>query len=320
MSPCRILRRRHADSSFGSRPNLIIREGERVGTNFDAKKYKTEVNFKELPLSDNFMFGEVMRQPEICRMFLEELLQEEIERIEYVIKEDTVSDVPGYHGIRLDVFIKGTTKIYNVEMFGKHYQSYKPLPKRGRYYQSMMDRRTLEQGKSYRDLPDSYIIFVCDFDYLKTGLAVNERKTVIKGREDIEYDDGSHLYILNSEYKTRNASPAILEFLDFIRENNVNVPFKSALMQAICPKVKQIRSDPTKEAQFMVLETILEDKKYEGILIGRQEGRQEGFENAVVAMLRNLMKTNECTVEQAMASLMLPKSDLQKYTELLEAE
>lgn len=30
--------------------------------------------FRELPLSDKFMFGEVMRQEAVCKLFLEELL------------------------------------------------------------------------------------------------------------------------------------------------------------------------------------------------------------------------------------------------------
>ncbi|MCI9506504.1 MAG: hypothetical protein HFF62_07895 [Oscillospiraceae bacterium] len=36
---------------------------------------------KELPLKNDFMFGQVMRNPDICKLFLEELLGEEIDRI-----------------------------------------------------------------------------------------------------------------------------------------------------------------------------------------------------------------------------------------------
>ena len=42
--------------------------------------------FKNLPLSDRFMFGEVMRNPGICKLFLEELLQCKIERIVFATK------------------------------------------------------------------------------------------------------------------------------------------------------------------------------------------------------------------------------------------
>ena len=34
----------------------------------------TTIPFRELPLSNDFLFGEVMRKPEICGLFLEALL------------------------------------------------------------------------------------------------------------------------------------------------------------------------------------------------------------------------------------------------------
>ena len=59
----------------------------------------------QLPLSDDFMFGEVMRQPEVCRLFLECLLEKEIARIEYINKQEDMSDDVSGHGIRLDVYL-----------------------------------------------------------------------------------------------------------------------------------------------------------------------------------------------------------------------
>ena len=61
--------------------------------------------FKNLPLSDRFMFGEVMRNSGICKLFLEELLQCKIERIVFAAKEADLSDTVLGHGIRLDVFL-----------------------------------------------------------------------------------------------------------------------------------------------------------------------------------------------------------------------
>ncbi len=266
-------------------------------------------------------------------MFLEELLGEPIERIEFITKEDTVSDVAGYHGIRLDVFMKGSKKIYNVEMFSRAYKDYKPLPQRGRYYQGMIDRRSLESGKDYRELPDSYIIFVCDFDYFKIGDALYERVMVIKGHEDIGYDDGSHVYILNSRYGTGNASPAILEFLDCIRKNDVETEYASGLMKKVCSAVKQLREDPDKETMYMVLETMLADERYigrqegieegrqEGIEEGRQEGleegRQEGRQENRLESILNLIEGTGWSVERAMAMLKIPESERPMYLKLV---
>ena len=45
------------------------------------------------------------------------------------------------------------------------------IEKRARYYQSLIDSRMLEKGMDYDELNDTYIIFVCTFDYFKLGLA-----------------------------------------------------------------------------------------------------------------------------------------------------
>lgn len=38
----------------------------------------------ELPLHNDFMFSQVMRSEEICKLFLEELLGVKIQRIEFI--------------------------------------------------------------------------------------------------------------------------------------------------------------------------------------------------------------------------------------------
>lgn len=260
--------------------------------------------FKSLPLSNVFMFGEVMRQENICKLFLEALLQRPIEQVVYVSKEETISDELSWHGIRLDVYMKdeyGT--MYNIEMQAVNRDD---LPRRIRYYQGTMDRRALESGKDYRELPDSFIIFVCTFDYFDGGLAVYRRKTVIEGREDISYEDGSHVYILNSAYREGNAAPAILEYLRCIRENDVDYGYESELMQAVCPAIRDIRSDEKKEASYMTMQMLMADERW--------AGREEGLLSAI----RNLMNTMNWSVEQAMEALSIPKVERTKYAALLQ--
>lgn len=125
----------------------------------------------QLPLSDDFMFGEVMRQPEVCRLFLECLLEKEIARIEYINKQEDMSDDVSGHGIRLDVYLNDAAGThYDIEM---QKTSSRGLERRIRYYQGGIDRRCLGKGLDYTDLPESYVIFVCDFDYYHAGLALS---------------------------------------------------------------------------------------------------------------------------------------------------
>ena len=43
------------------------------------------------------------------------------------------------------------------------------LGKRSRYYQSQMDMEMLLAGEDYAELPNTYVIFICDFDPIGEG-------------------------------------------------------------------------------------------------------------------------------------------------------
>ncbi len=141
-------------------------------------------------------------------------------------------------------------------------------------------------------------------------------KSVIENREDIVYDDGSNVFFLNSRYTIPNAAPAILEFLDFIRKNDVETKYESKLMKAVSKMVKRVRGDPEKEESYVVLQTILTDER----IMGEEEGIKKGREEEKLNMIRNLIKTMDWPVEQAMKALMIPESEFQKYLRLLEEE
>ena len=75
---------------------------EQEGT-IGGKLYK---DFKELDLTNNFLFLKVMQDPELCRKLLEIILDVEIERIEYSEKEKTLNEKPEAKSVRLDVYLK----------------------------------------------------------------------------------------------------------------------------------------------------------------------------------------------------------------------
>jgi len=116
---------------------------------------------KELTIKDNFMFGAVMTMPENCKDFLEMVLQTKLSEV-VVSKEKSMIYHPEYKGIRLDVYANDEERThYNVEI----QVSKKPaLGRRSRYYQSQIDMELLVSGEEYEELPNTYVIFLCDFD------------------------------------------------------------------------------------------------------------------------------------------------------------
>ena len=112
--------------------------------------------FEELTFSDHYMFEKVLQNKDICKELLERLLKIKIERLEYPEIEKTISPYYETRGVRLDVYVKDSDKVFDIEL-----QNFTDLlGLRTRYYQSMIDADNLIKGEHYSDLPQSFIIFI----------------------------------------------------------------------------------------------------------------------------------------------------------------
>ena len=270
----------------------------------------------ELSLANDFIFGEVMRQPENVKPLLEAVLEKKIAEITYIEKQQDIKDGFELHGVRLDISLEDSERTqYAVEMqTGSAYD----LERRIRYYQSSLDRRTLEVSERYRDLKSSYVIFVCTEDYYKRGLALYKRKSVIDGAEDIVYDDGSHAYILNAQFTEPNLSESALEFLRYINAKKNKLSFDvsgNEYLTRIDRAVEDIKSDDRKVERFMTLAAKLEDVRIDarregfeagiekgmekGMEKGRVAGRAEGERSAMVGLIKRLLGKHKTLEEIA---------------------
>ena len=275
--------------------------------------------FKNLPLSNAFMFGEVMRRDEsICKLFLEELLGCKIAKLKFINKEYDLADTKYSHGIRLDVYLADANNThYDIEM----QNSVEALERRCRYYQAGIDRRTLEKNAKYRDLPESYIIFVCNYDPYKLGYARYDRVTYIKDT-DLVYDDGSHVIFLNTHYtKAGNTPKAITEYLDYARDNDDHAPFTTELAREAVARTQQIRRNTEKEDSFMTFTQLLQETKDEAIeegrLLGIEEGIEKGEQNTLKKNIASLLRLMD--VRQVADALQLPLSTVERIAAEINA-
>jgi len=228
--------------------------------------------FETLPLKHQFMFGQVFQRPQVCQLFLEELFHWPIEKIEYIHREKDLNDSYVSRGIRLDIYIRNSDQVYNVEMQAERDPN---LLRRIRYYQSGIDREELRKGVPLNRLPDSYIIFVCDYDPIGAGHACYERRMSWKD-SNLDCDDGTHVVLLNSHYTRENTSPAILELLDYIRTNDDAAEYTSELMTRTKEQVKTVRLDRELGASYMYLEAEMLARYSRGLEKGEAIGLEKG--------------------------------------------
>ena len=270
------------------------------------------VSIEDINLSNDLVFSEVMRQPENVKPFLEAVLEKKIADITYIERQQDMKDGINLHGIRLDVALADADETrYDIEMQTGHAYD---LERRIRFYQSSIDRRTLEPAESYRQLKESYIIFICTDDYYGRGLALYKRKSVIEGAEDLTYKDGSHAYILNAAFTVRNMSEPALEFLRYVnaRDRKLAIDISgSKYLSQIDRAVEDIKADKGKVERFMTLAAKLKDVRIDarregfeegikkGIEKGRVAGRAEGERSAMVGLIKRMLERHKSLEEIA---------------------
>lgn len=198
-----------------------------------------------------------------------------------MVKEKSMVYHPEYKGVRLDVFAcdeKNTH--YNVEM---QMLPQAELGRRSRYYHGQMDAETLLSGGTYGMLPDSYVIFICDFDpfgekkyrytfenrcleNLNLGLGSGERTIFLSTAGENEEDEPEEL----------------VQFLKYVKADleESESSFEDEYVQTLQKAVRHVKESRELEEKFMVLEEMLQDE--------REEGKIEGKALAVIELLETI--------------------------------
>ena len=134
---------------------------------------------EQLTITDDFMFGAVMRNAKYCKPLLELALGVKIRKIEYPEPQKTFNERYNSKSIRLDVYVEDDAgTVYDVEI---QTESKKGLPKRMRYYQGLIDLHTLEKGEDYTALRKSFVISSARMTRSRRGVTFTRLK-IVAGR------------------------------------------------------------------------------------------------------------------------------------------
>ena len=232
-------------------------------------------NLQELTIKDNFMFGAVMIEEANCRGFLEMVLGIPIQSLSIDLEKSMVYH-PEYKGIRLDVIARDKANThYNVEM--------QVLPKaalgqRSRYYHSQIDMELLTSGLDYSKLPNSFVIFVCDYDpfglkkYCYTFFNRCEEENTLK------LDDGNVTIFLSTHGKNpQDVSEGMVRFLKFVKASlKASIAdYKDDFVKQLQDTIVRIKASREMGERYMLLQEMLQDERTAGFAEGRAEERKQ---------------------------------------------
>ena len=241
--------------------------------NATKTKQHMQRQLKDLNLSDDFLFAEVMKDKEICKMVLERILEIRIRDINYIEPHDTKEVVFGARGIQLDIHAEDDeNSVFTVEM--QTVNEYN-IPKRSRYYHSIIDSdKLIGKGVKYKDLKDNYVIFICTFDPFGYGIPKYTFKSICE-EESFPIEDGAYTVILNSKWRKGKVSDDIKALLLYIENSTDEIAesSNSMFLSAINKKVREIKQSREAGVRFVKLEQLMEGKLNKGIELGIEQGK-----------------------------------------------
>ena len=239
-------------------------------------KRATEVRkpYEELEFRDNFMFGRVMQDKELCREVLECLLQQPVGELSEPVSEKEVRHTSDGKYIRFDIYTRDEETVYDAEMQNLNNKSVDSLelPRRTRYYQAVIDTDHLNKGGNYRFLPDSAILYICTFDPFGRNLSKYTFVGACREDRDLTINDGAVRIFYNCTYKGDDISDELRKLYDYVENGVVG----NELTKHIDGAVKKARKVEGWRSEYMFYDINLMDAKYEGQVEGLEQGREEG--------------------------------------------
>lgn len=208
-----------------------------------------------LTITDDFMFGVVMRDPKKCKPLLEMILGVTINKIEYLEPQKSIAERYESKSIRLDVYVADDVgTVYDVEI---QTESKKSLPKRTRYYQGMIDLHILEKGEDYASLKKSFVIFICTYDPFGKGRRVYTFENRCIEDTSIALGDEATKIILNAKGTIGEVNEELGNVLSYMDGSAPNSEYTRALDKA----VEEIRSDEKWRREYMVLNEMMRESR-----------------------------------------------------------
>lgn len=255
--------------------------------------------WEELGISNDFMFGKVMQNPKLCRELLQRILPElAIDRIEYPEAQKAIRPDADSKSVRLDVYVAdGRGTVYDIEM---QVADTKELPKRTRYYQSMIDLQLIDKGESYKKLKPSYIIFICLFDLFGKGRHIYTYENICREDKDISLEDGTVRIFLNAVGSMDDVSDGLKAFLDYVAGRKPEDSFVDELEEA----VKEARKNREWRHEYMTL------------FMRDQENVEKGLEKGImgmVAALKELNIPNDTILQKIQEKFNFTREEAERY-------
>lgn len=267
-----------------------------------AKKraQRREINLDEMEITDDFMFGTVFRDVDLCRELVETLLGIELESAELVERQEHLDAGPLSRAGIVDIMVRDTAgNVFDVEM-----QNYKEddIAFRARRYLSLMDLITLDRGKEFGEARGAVVVFICTYDPFDRGW---KRYNFPRAstQDGMPLGDLTDVVFVNVQGSRGEYGAKFDAFLDYLRDHN-NV--ESDYVRKVDNAVRQWRNDPMWRRNRVLWSEKYRNDYARATREGREEGREEGRVEGARRERESLSQLAECLEAAGRSDELLP--------------
>lgn len=178
-------------------------------------------------------------------------------------------------------------------------------PKRVRFHSSMLDSRMLRENEKFKDLKDSYVIFICDHDKFQQGLPLYHIDRYIRETNEL-FEDGSHIIYVNGKYDGEDEIGQLMH--DFRCTKSKDIHFKE-----LADGVKHFKE--TEEGREIMCDAFER--------LAEEIAAERAAESKIIAeteAVKNLMEETKWSIQKAMEVLKISDDDKPLILEKLEEQ
>ena len=178
--------------------------------------------------------------------------------------------------VRMDAILAGSGEVVEIEMQSERDGS---LERRLRYYQAMIDSRSLGKGQMYRDLPELYMLAICRYDHFGTNRALHRFEMRCEDGLSLGLDNGVHVIIANTSASMLDVPPEVRSLLQYV-ETNEPVEGDDLTME-LADATREAYADEGWVGSIMTVDMMMRVKEAEAIERGEKEGLERGLKRGL---------------------------------------
>ena len=282
--------------------NIKTGRGETMAEDKNSKVTQNQARINKLidglTLFDDDLMSRVFdKNIEATELLLRIILERKIKVISVIGQEEMKSAAVGGRNITLDVHaLDENGEKMDIEVQGNSEGAH---IRRARYHSSVLDSRMLKEGQEFKEIKDSYVIFIYKRDKFQEGLPLYHIDRYVRETGKL-FEDGSHIIYVNGNYKGDDEIGYLMQ--DFHQTDPDNMHYKE-LSQGV-RHFKEVE-----EGRDTMCEAVQEYAK---------EYANEYANEKQAANVKNLMESAGFTMERALDSLKIQGEEREAIIQLLQ--